>query len=61
KEASESWINAKTLKEREAIASFYGTRYSELWRLPYWDPTKQLLVDPMHTIFLIFMQRLFRE
>ncbi|KAJ3871590.1 hypothetical protein F5051DRAFT_340711, partial [Lentinula edodes] len=61
KKASESWINAKTLKEREAIASFYGTRYSELWRLPYWDPTKQLLVDPMHTIFLIFMQRFFRE
>ncbi|KAJ3766541.1 hypothetical protein FB446DRAFT_653639 [Lentinula raphanica] len=57
KTGAEAWLKADTSKDREVIENFYGTRYSELWRLPYWDPTKQLLVDPMHTIFLILMQR----
>ncbi|GAW07623.1 serine threonine protein kinase [Lentinula edodes] len=56
-----AWINAKTSDERSEIESFYGTRYSELWRLPYWDPTRQLLVEPMHTIFLILLQRFARD
>jgi hypothetical protein len=30
----------------------HGVRWSELWRLPYWDPTRQLVVDPMHCLFL---------
>ncbi|KAJ3850935.1 hypothetical protein EV368DRAFT_44220 [Lentinula lateritia] len=61
KRGAEAWLNAKTPKEREEIEFFYGTRYSELWRLPYWNPIKQLLVDPMHIFFLILMQRLARE
>ncbi|KAJ3900216.1 hypothetical protein F5879DRAFT_809587 [Lentinula edodes] len=56
-----AWINAKTSDERSEIESFYGTRYSELWRLLYWDPTRQLLVEPMHTIFLILLQRFARD
>ena len=28
-----------------------GVRWSELWRLPYWDPTQQLVMDSMHCIF----------
>ncbi|KAJ3512421.1 hypothetical protein NLJ89_g3533 [Agrocybe chaxingu] len=27
-------------------------RWSELLRLPYWDPTKHVVVDPMHNLFL---------
>ncbi|KAJ3906770.1 hypothetical protein F5879DRAFT_987125 [Lentinula edodes] len=61
KRGAEAWLNAKTPKERNEIEFFYGTRYSELWRLPYWNPIKQLLVDPMHIFFLILMQRLARE
>ncbi|KAJ4492192.1 hypothetical protein C8J55DRAFT_556633 [Lentinula edodes] len=61
KEGAEAWCNAKTPKDRQEIEFFYGTRYSELWRLPYWNPIKQLLVDPMHILFLILMQRFARE
>ena len=28
----------------------YGTQWSELWCLPYWDPSRQLVVDLMHCI-----------
>ncbi|KAJ3873066.1 hypothetical protein F5051DRAFT_338267, partial [Lentinula edodes] len=61
KRGAEAWLNAKSSKERDEIEFFYGTRYSELWRLPYWNPIKQLLVDPMHIFFLILMQRFARE
>ena len=27
-------------------------RWSEIYRLPYFDPTKFLIVDPMHCLFL---------
>src|SRR4029079_18577690 len=27
-----------------------GVRWSEMWRLPYWNPTLQLTVDPMHCL-----------
>jgi hypothetical protein len=36
-----------TLADREKIFTKYGTRWSELWRLPYWDPSRQLVVDAM--------------
>ncbi|KAJ3872353.1 hypothetical protein F5051DRAFT_339462 [Lentinula edodes] len=53
------WLNA-ILKNRKAIEQLYGTRYSELWRLPYWR-LRQIGIDPMHTFFLILLQRYFRD
>src|SRR5256885_15371505 len=38
------------LKMHEKIMSF--VRWSEIYRLPYFDPTKFLIVDPMHCLFL---------
>ena len=61
KKGAEMWRNATDVNERKFAETFYGTRYSELWRLPYWQPSKQLLVDPMHTIYLILAQRFFRD
>ena len=58
---AEMWRDAADVNERKAAEAFYGTRYSELWRLPYWQPSKQLLVDPMHTIYLVIAQRFFRD
>ena len=29
-----------------------GYRYTELIRLPYLDPTRMLVIDPMHNLFL---------
>lgn len=50
REYAERWRDAETLVEREKLFKAHGVRYSEMWRLPYWDPSRQLVVDPMHCI-----------
>ncbi|KAG2029335.1 hypothetical protein BDR03DRAFT_881069, partial [Suillus americanus] len=45
---AEQWRDAATTSEREKLFKAHGVRYSEMWRLPYWDPSCQLVVDPMH-------------
>lgn len=47
---AEQWRDASTQKDRKKLFEKYGVRYSVLWRLPYWDPTRQLVVDPMHNL-----------
>ncbi|KAF8670090.1 hypothetical protein RHS04_08678, partial [Rhizoctonia solani] len=47
----------KTQKENFISADFQkdkpgGYRYSVLLRLPYWDPSTMVIVDPMHCLFL---------
>lgn len=44
------WRDAETEKDRVSIFNEYGVRWSELWRLPYWNPVRQLVVDVMHCI-----------
>lgn len=41
---------AKTKKSEAELK--YGCRYSVLLDLPYFDPIKMLLIDPMHNLFL---------
>ncbi|EIN06944.1 hypothetical protein PUNSTDRAFT_39432, partial [Punctularia strigosozonata HHB-11173 SS5] len=47
---AERWRDATSKKEQETIFKRTGVRWSELWRLPYWDPTQQLVVDSMHCL-----------
>ncbi|CAK5266451.1 unnamed protein product [Mycena citricolor] len=47
---SHAWRDAPTQSARDAIFSEYGVRWSEFWRLPYWDPTRMAVVDSMHCI-----------
>ncbi|KAJ3753729.1 hypothetical protein EV360DRAFT_52975, partial [Lentinula raphanica] len=61
KKGAEAWLNAEKEENRVLIERLHGTRYSELWCLPYWNPVEQLLVDPMHTVFLLEEQRFARE
>lgn len=44
------WKSAVTTQEQENIFKLHGTRYSELWRLEYWSPSRQLSVDVMHCL-----------
>ena len=44
------WKVAESSRERDRIVKEHSTRYSELWRLPYWSPVSQLPVDPMHCL-----------
>jgi len=48
REQAEKWKNATSVREQEDIFNQYGTRWSELWRLSYWKPTHQLVIDYMH-------------
>ncbi|KAF8119513.1 hypothetical protein EV363DRAFT_1462078 [Boletus edulis] len=47
---AEQWRDAPSSVAREQIFKEHGVRYSELWRLPYWDPSRQLVIDSMHCI-----------
>lgn len=51
REAQETLLQT-TLKERQEVESKYGTRYTELMRLPYFDCVRFTIVDPMHNLFL---------
>ena len=44
--------SGKTPTERKELSSKYGARFSELHRLPYFDPVRMHTVDPMHNLFL---------
>jgi cytochrome c5 len=50
RKAAYAWRDANTLQEREAIFQKYGVRWSEPWRLPYWNPGRMLVIDAMHCI-----------
>lgn len=42
------WRDCLDTKRRNEIFETCGVRWSEFWRLPYWDPTEMLPIDPMH-------------
>jgi hypothetical protein len=52
KNIAEQWRDAPSEKEREDIFKEHGIRWSELWRLPYYNPTKNIVIDPMHCLLL---------
>ena len=58
---AEEWKNASSSKEQEQIFTNHGTRYSEMWRLPYWDPARQLVIDGMHCILEGLVKYHFRD
>ncbi|KAI8969510.1 hypothetical protein BD414DRAFT_402535, partial [Trametes punicea] len=46
------WRDAESEVERKRLFDKYGVRWSELLRLPYWDPTRFSLLDAMHNLYL---------
>ena len=47
-------------KARKMVFDSAGVRHSELERLPYFDFTKSIVVDPMHNLFLGLIKEHFR-
>ena len=45
-------IAARNKTERNKLESEFGCRYTVLLQLPYFDPTRMLIIDPMHNLFL---------
>lgn len=50
RQKAENWKNASTKREQEDLFTDHGMRWSPLWRLPYWNPARMLVVDPMHCL-----------
>nr|VWO97862.1 Uncharacterized protein [Ganoderma boninense] len=51
------WRDAATEAAQDDIYDTHGIRWSELLRLPYWDPTKYVALDSMHMFYLGNFQR----
>ena len=45
-------LTAPTRQDRDRTESENGVRYSELLRLPYYQPIQFVVLDPMHNLFL---------
>jgi hypothetical protein len=46
------WRRCKSNAERTRFVQEHGVRWSELLRLPYFDPIRFVVIDPMHCLFL---------
>ncbi len=55
------WRDAATKELRVKLFGKYGVRWSEFFRLSYWDPAQHVVVDSMHAFYLGLFQRHCRE
>jgi hypothetical protein len=49
---AQEWLECNSKSSRENHFKEHGVRWSELLRLPYMDPIRFAVVDPMHCLFL---------
>lgn len=49
---AEEYSRLETKEARDAFCKEHGVRDSELNQLPYWNPVRMAIIDPMHNIFL---------
>lgn len=56
-----AWKNATSNAKRLKLSRQNGIRWSELLRLPYWDPTTFVVLDCMHSLLLGDLRRHCRE
>src|SRR4029077_4571216 len=56
---AQEWLKCDTRGTREAHFKINGVRWSELLHLPYMDPIRFAVVDPMHCLFLGIQNGLF--
>jgi len=52
RKSANAFKDAETEQDAETIFKSTGLRWSELLRLPYFDPTRFIVVDAMHNLFL---------
>ncbi|TFK61738.1 hypothetical protein BDN72DRAFT_748493, partial [Pluteus cervinus] len=50
--AAEAWLHAESEAERDNLFHENGIYWTELLRLPYWEPLRFTLLDAMHNLFL---------
>ena len=57
KAQARAWRDAESEAVRDNLWKMNGVRWTELQRLPYWDPSKFITIDPMHLLYLGILQR----
>ena len=55
------WMTATSNKDRVDIERNYGTHWSELHRLPYFDAVRFTIIDVMHNLLLGTPKRMFND
>jgi hypothetical protein len=50
KRRAQIWQEAPSAKHREKAFKEHGVRDSVMYRLPYWNPIQQVVIDPMHVL-----------
>jgi hypothetical protein len=50
RQKANEWKAAANLQMKKEIFAKNHVRWSEFWRLPYWDPPRMLVCDPMHCL-----------
>ena len=53
-------LKAKSVTEKKELETRFGCRYSELLRLPYFDPVRMSIIDPMHCLYLGITKRVLK-
>jgi hypothetical protein len=59
--SAQVYKDSTTKVESDAIFAQTGVRWSELLRLPYFDPTRFVVIDVMHNLFLGLINRHFQD
>ncbi|KAJ3567228.1 hypothetical protein NP233_g6497 [Leucocoprinus birnbaumii] len=57
REMAHRWKAAKTKAAQKSIFDETGVRWSEMLRLPYWDPMSYIVIDTMHCFYLGLFRR----
>ena len=52
KRLGKQWLSSINKTSRESLEFDKGVRFSELFRLSYFDPIRMHLIDPMHNLML---------
>ncbi|KAJ3575942.1 hypothetical protein NP233_g765 [Leucocoprinus birnbaumii] len=60
RESAEKWRHATSKSSQAKLYKELGVRWSELLRLRYWDPTRYVVIDGMHNLFLGLVKHHFR-
>ncbi|EJD33438.1 hypothetical protein AURDEDRAFT_40184, partial [Auricularia subglabra TFB-10046 SS5] len=55
--AMKEWLRAESHEDQAKHFKKHGIRWTELARLPYWNPFRWLVIDPMHNLFLGLLRR----
>lgn len=58
--AAFAWRDAQSAAERRQLEAKNGVCWSELLRLPYWEPTQYVVPNGMHNLLLGIVQHHFR-